>query len=70
MQNKKEHKYGTGNIIDDFPHYPDNYRDHRTYIYQLAESKIQTHPNKIFICKCNFIILFYFYNHIQISFIM
>ena len=46
MQNKKKHKYGTGNIIDDFPHYPDNYRDHRTYINQLAESKIQTHPNK------------------------
>ena len=46
MKNKKKHKYGTGNIIDDFPHYPDNYRDHRTYIYRLTESKIQTHPNK------------------------
>ena len=46
MKDKKKDKYGTGNIIDDFPHYPDNYRDHRTYIYQLSESKIQTHPNK------------------------
>jgi hypothetical protein len=46
MKNKKKHKYGTGNIVDDFPHYPDNYRDHRTYIYRLTESKIQTHPNK------------------------
>ena len=27
MKNKKKHKYGTGNIVDDFPHYPDNYRD-------------------------------------------
>ena len=39
---KKEKKHWT----DDFPHYPDNYRDHRTYIYRLTETKIQTHPNK------------------------
>ena len=39
MRNKKKHKYGTGNIIDDFPHYPDNYRDHRTFIYTMGKAK-------------------------------
>ncbi len=48
MQNKKKHKYGTGNIIDDFPHYPDNYRDHRTFIYRLTKAKEReaSHPTK------------------------
>ena len=39
MTNKKKHKYGTGNIVDDFPHYPDNYRDHRTFIYTMGKTK-------------------------------
>ena len=30
MKNKKKH------WTDDFPHYPDNYRDHRTYTYRLT----------------------------------
>ena len=46
MKDKKKDPYPTGNIIKDFPSYPDNYRDHRKYIYRLTESKIQTHPNK------------------------
>ena len=37
--NKKRDKYPTGDIIKDFPSYPDNYRDHRTFIYRLTKAK-------------------------------
>ena len=43
---KKKEKYPTGDIIKDFPHYPDNYKDHRKYIYQLCNTTISSHPNK------------------------
>ena len=39
MKDKKKDKYGTGNIIDDFPHLSDNYRDHRTFIYTMGKAK-------------------------------
>jgi len=39
MKNKKKEKYPTGNIIKDFPSYPDNYKDHRRFIYTIGKSK-------------------------------
>ena len=46
MKNIKKDAYPTGDIIKDFPSYPDNYQDHREYIYKLSKSKITSHPNK------------------------
>ena len=43
MKNIKKDAYPTGDIIKDFPSYPDNYKDHRKYIYQLSKSKITPH---------------------------
>ena len=42
MKNKKKH------WTDNFPHYPDNYRDHRTFIYRLTKAKEReaSHPTK------------------------
>jgi|TARA_B100000965_G_scaffold334435_1_gene299714 hypothetical protein len=39
MKKKKKEKYPTGNIIKDFPSYPDNYKDHRKFIYTIGKSK-------------------------------
>ena len=47
MKNKKKDKYGTGNIIDDFPHYPDNYRDHRTFLYTMGKTKERKYTSNI-----------------------
>ena len=46
--NKKRDKYPTGDIIKDFPSYPDNYRDHRTFIYRLTKAKERnaSHPTE------------------------
>ena len=43
---KKKEPYPTGDIIKDLPSYPDNYQDHRLYIYKLSKTTISTHPNK------------------------
>ena len=43
MKNIKKDAYPTGDIIKDFPSYPDNYQDHRKYIYQLSKSKLLSH---------------------------
>ena len=39
MKNKKKEKYPTGDIIKDLPSYPDNYKDHRRFIYTIGKSK-------------------------------
>ena len=39
MKNKKKEEYPTGDIIKDLPSYPDNYKDHRTFIYTIGRSK-------------------------------
>lgn len=39
MKKKKKEKYPTGNIIKDFPSYPNNYKDHRKFIYTIGKSK-------------------------------
>ena len=37
--NKKNEKYPTGDIIKDLPSCPNNYKDHRTFIYTIGKSK-------------------------------
>ena len=39
MKNKKKEKCPTGDIIKDLPSYPDNYKDHRRFIYTIGKSK-------------------------------
>ena len=39
MKKKKKEKYPSGYIVKDFPSYPDNYKDHRKFIYTIGKSK-------------------------------
>ena len=39
MKNIKKDAYPTGDIIKDFPSYPDNYKDHRVFRYTMGKTK-------------------------------
>ena len=39
MTKYKKDTYTTGNIIEDLPHCPDNYKDHRLFRYTMRKSK-------------------------------